>query len=59
MTPIAAPTCMRPAIRPAMRDSISQPFNRQDGSPAAPPSVGALQVDGFSILVDTFPIVFA
>lgn len=29
------------------------------GGAAVPPSAGDLQIDGFAVLVDTFPIVFA
>ena len=29
------------------------------GGASVPPSTGDLQIDGFAVLIDTFPIVFA
>ena len=52
------PSGMRPAMTPAMRGSLNKPF-AQTGSLIFVPSFGALEIDTFDVLVDTFPIIFA
>lgn len=55
---VAQATCIRSAMKPAMRSSLDRPF-AHGGGVVSPPSTGDLEIDGFSVLVDTFPIIFA
>lgn len=49
---------LRPVLRPVLRDVVSPPDQRSGGAPPAP-EMGALEIDTFPILVDTFEIIFA
>lgn len=58
MLPDPTPSGLRPAMTPALRPSMTKPF-AQMGGMIAVIYLGPLQIDGFSVLVDTFPITFA
>ena len=46
-----------PVIRPILRDAVLP--ERQGGGTPPAPSLGALEIDTFPILVDTFEIIFS
>ena len=48
---------LRPVLRPILRDAVLP--ERQGGGEPPAPSLGALEIDTFQVLVDTFPVIFS